>query len=222
MKRNVMVRGVSVVLGGALLLGATGCASMSDQQKTTTQGAAGGAILGAALGAIIGHQSGNRGEGAVIGAILGGLAGGAYGNHVAGRKQQFSSQEDYLNACLASANKEYTDALAYNENLGKQVEQLDAKATELAGLVGDQERLQREAPALRRELASQRQATDARIAQVNREIQIQREVLANERGSAKGAQVAALDQKIHDLEGVRDQLAEQSRRLAGLNTRMAM
>jgi uncharacterized protein YcfJ len=222
MTAKLIGKAMALVLGAAMLLNTTGCATATDQQKTVGQGAAGGAILGAVIGTIVGHQFGDRTSGALIGAAIGGLGGAAYGNHVAGKKKQFASQEDYLNACLAQANKEYSEALAYNDKLGQQVEQLDARVTELAGLVGDQERLQREAPALKRELAAQKQATDARIAQVNKEIQIQREVLATERNAGAGAQLAALDQKIRDLETVRNQLAEGSRQLASSSSRMTM
>jgi len=61
----------------ALLL--SGCAGMTNREKTTATGAG----LGALTGWIIGHQSGNDAEGALIGAAAGSAVG--YG---AGTAQQ--------------------------------------------------------------------------------------------------------------------------------------
>lgn len=53
----------------------SGCASMSEREKTTAKGAAIGAGAGAVIGAVAG-----KGKGAAIGAVVGGAAGAVAGN----------------------------------------------------------------------------------------------------------------------------------------------
>ena len=61
-----------VALAAVLVL--AGCAGMSDTERRTATGAAGGA----AAGALIGSFSGNAGAGALIGAGVGGVGGYVY------------------------------------------------------------------------------------------------------------------------------------------------
>ena len=69
MRKNIIAS--SVLLALAL----SGCANMTESQKTTAKGAG----IGAAGGAVIGAVAGGT-KGAVIGAAVGGVAGGVAGN----------------------------------------------------------------------------------------------------------------------------------------------
>ncbi len=69
---------ISYVLIAAMLLGAVGCASMSNQQKGAVIGAGSGAVIGG----VIGSQSGNTAVGAIIGAAIGGAAGAIIGDYM--------------------------------------------------------------------------------------------------------------------------------------------
>lgn len=62
----------------AVLVSASGCASLSNKEK----GAAIGGAAGAAVGAVIGNQTGSTARGAIIGAVLGGVAGTVIGNQM--------------------------------------------------------------------------------------------------------------------------------------------
>ena len=73
-----MKRILSVVLIGALLVGAAGCASMSNKEKGALIGAGSGAVVGG----VIGNQAGNTALGAIIGAAVGGAAGAYIGNYM--------------------------------------------------------------------------------------------------------------------------------------------
>ena len=73
-----MKKVLSVLLIGALLAGAAGCASMSNQEK----GAIIGATSGAVVGGVIGNQAGSTAVGAIIGAAVGGAAGAYIGNYM--------------------------------------------------------------------------------------------------------------------------------------------
>ena len=61
-----------------LLIGPTGCASMSRQEK----GAAIGGTAGAVIGGIIGKHNKNTAAGAIIGAAVGGATGAVIGNYM--------------------------------------------------------------------------------------------------------------------------------------------
>jgi outer membrane protein OmpA-like peptidoglycan-associated protein len=62
----------------AVLVSASGCASLSNKEK----GAAIGGAAGAAVGAVIGNQTGSTARGAIIGAVVGGVAGTVIGNQM--------------------------------------------------------------------------------------------------------------------------------------------
>lgn len=62
----------------AVLLGAFGCASMSNQEKGAVIGAGSGAVIGGAIGS----QSGNTAVGAILGAAIGGAAGALIGDYM--------------------------------------------------------------------------------------------------------------------------------------------
>jgi len=61
-----------------LLIGPTGCASMSRQEK----GAAIGGTAGAVIGGLIGKHNKNTAAGAIIGAAVGGATGAVIGNYM--------------------------------------------------------------------------------------------------------------------------------------------
>jgi outer membrane protein OmpA-like peptidoglycan-associated protein len=69
---------LSYVLVAAMLLGAVGCASMSNKEKGAIIGAGSGAVIGG----VIGSQSGNTAVGAIIGAAVGGAAGVIIGDYM--------------------------------------------------------------------------------------------------------------------------------------------
>jgi outer membrane protein OmpA-like peptidoglycan-associated protein len=73
-----MRRQLTVLLVVLLVIGLTGCASMSRTDK----GAILGGTAGAVVGGIIGKQSDNTAAGAIIGAAVGGAAGAVIGNYM--------------------------------------------------------------------------------------------------------------------------------------------
>jgi hypothetical protein len=130
MKKRKMAL-ISIVV---LALVASGCATMSDSTRTKTEGAAvgagGGALLGALIGGLVGGRDGAL-LGAAIGAGAGGLTGYAYGAHVAKQKEKYASEEDWLDACVASAEKVNRETMAYNAALETDVANLQAETDRL-------------------------------------------------------------------------------------------
>ncbi|NUN05335.1 MAG: OmpA family protein [Bdellovibrio sp.] len=70
-----------ILIGTAVALITTGCATAKDNPNTT-KGAGIGAAIGAVAGAVIGHQTGRRNEGALIGAAIGAGIGGVAGQRM--------------------------------------------------------------------------------------------------------------------------------------------
>ena len=70
-----------ILIGTAIALVTSGCASMKENPNTS-KGAGIGAAVGAVAGAVIGHQTGRRNEGALIGAALGAGLGGVVGQRM--------------------------------------------------------------------------------------------------------------------------------------------
>ena len=95
----------------AITMGATQCANTSDGRLAQGQGTAIGAGGGALIGALIGGR-----KGALIGAGVGGLAGFAYGTHIANKKAQYKSTEEWLDACIAQANSKRKEAVPTTTN----------------------------------------------------------------------------------------------------------
>jgi hypothetical protein len=74
-KEIPMARKWTIGFASLALLAATGCADMTDKQRSTAIGAGAGALGGAAIGSF----SGNAGWGALIGAGVGAAGGLAVG-----------------------------------------------------------------------------------------------------------------------------------------------
>lgn len=78
-------RSRAMMLAPALVaLAMAGCANMSEEQKTTAQGAAIGAVAGAVLGKVTG---GKPATGAAIGGVLGAVAGNVWSRRMEEQKQ---------------------------------------------------------------------------------------------------------------------------------------
>ena len=80
LKKSILIVLIAVLLAG--------CASMTDSQRRTAQGAAAGTGIGAAAGAIIGAIAGDPALGAGIGAGVGALGGYVWSSHMEKQRQQ--------------------------------------------------------------------------------------------------------------------------------------
>jgi len=208
-----------------VVLALTGCASMSDSQRTKTEGTLVGAGTGALLGAVIGGVVGGR-DGALIGAAIGTAAGGAagyaYGTHVANQKEQYASREDWLNDCIAQAERVNDETRQVNESLAAEISQLDSETQSLADAYN---RKQAKSEAL----ALEKQKIDTRLAEANKqldkarfEVQQQEKVVSDARSGGQTREAEALDAKIRDLKTCVSELEGHTRSLASMSARMAV
>jgi YMGG-like Gly-zipper len=216
----------SMILVAGLL---AGCAGLSDTQRTTVESTAVGTGVGAAVGAGVGALVGG-GRGAAIGAGVGGVVGAgtgyAWGSHVASKRAQYSRQEDYANALLASARETQEQTRQYNTTLTADVQRLDRETARLV-----QQYRQRRIP--KNALQRSRQETAAKLAEaeqqlqhVETEIQIQQRALQQEQELVRTARVPShmrtMHAEIRQLERQRDVLEQQVQTLASINTRLAV
>jgi hypothetical protein len=148
------------------------CASTEDGRLAQGQGAAIGAVGGALLGAGIGALTGDSQtalKGAAIGAAAGGAAGFGYGTHIANRKAQYKSTEEWLDACIVQAETRRKQAVAYNSRLNNQLARLENEV-KIAKAAGDKKKL----ASLNREIKSESAGAKKEVAIYSKEAQDQR------------------------------------------------
>jgi len=209
-----------------MVLALSGCAGMSDSNRTKAEGAgvgaAGGAGIGALLGQVIGGDTGATLIGAAIGGAVGGLAGFAYGDHVAKEKKKYASQEDWLDACIVSVEKMNAETEEYNRNLATELKTLKK---EVASLNSGYEKKKVEKSAL----AQKKKDIDTRLAESNKQLDMARFELENQEMVAKESkeggntpQSQALDKEIAQLKKSIGELEEKTTTLASLSSSMAV
>ncbi|MDM8515575.1 YMGG-like glycine zipper-containing protein [Desulfobacterales bacterium HSG16] len=214
----MMKKTVSCILILAFL---TGCAGMSDDSRTKAEGAGGGAAVGAAVGALIGQLAGKDTEstlkGAALGAAIGAIAGGAYGNHVANKKSNYAKQEDYLNACVASARQINRETEQYNASLRNEVDTLDAEVNQMIAMY-NKKKIKRSAMK-KEKVKVQKRLADARkkLKRARDEVAIQKRVYDSEKQTS-ARELAKLNIEIRRLEKAANELETQTQALADLDS----
>lgn len=218
-----MKKSIMGMLLAALVL--SGCANMSDGTRTKTEatalGAGGGALLGGLIGALAGGSDAAW-VGAAVGAGVGGIAGYAYGSHVAREKAKYASQEDWLDACIDSAEKVNRENRAYNAALEKEVRSLAAETDTLASVYA-RKKVRKSA------LTREKKKIDAKLAEAEKtlkrshfELENQKVALADARKSGKSRQAGELDREIAELKATIAELEGHTESLASMSARMAV
>ncbi|MEI6175402.1 MAG: YMGG-like glycine zipper-containing protein [Verrucomicrobiota bacterium] len=165
---NLVARyGKHIAIFTLITMSGTQCAGTSDGRLAQGQGTA----IGAGAGALIGAALGGR-QGALIGAAIGGASGFAYGSHIANKKAQYKSTEEWLDACISQAESKRRDAVAYNRKLDNRLAQLQ-REVRTASAAGDKAKL----ATLRREISSERSAAQKQAATFSKEAEMQRSAI---------------------------------------------
>ncbi len=197
----------------------SGCAgtSSSDGERTrqegTAVGAGAGAAIGALLGQIIGGDTGSTVAGAAIGAGIGGLFGHAYGNHVAQEKAKYAGEEDWLDACIASAEKMNQETRDYNRQLAQQLEALQKETTALHNSkLSKQEK--------HKALVAKKNEVDNNLKEARQKLNLAKFELENQQQVAQdstGKRSQELNDEIRQLEKSIAELEEKTTTLASLS-----
>lgn len=187
----------------------TSCAGTQDGRTTQAQGAGIGALVGAGLGAVIGNQLGSAEQGALIGAAIGGAGGFAYGSHVANQKAKYKSTEEWLDACIASAEKKRSDAVAYNNKLDQRIAQLKREVN-TAKASNDKNKLKD----LKRQIAAEQSAANKQVQTMNKEIELQNGAV---KSAGSSSRTSSLRSKISTLGSANASTQKKSQSLAALS-----
>jgi uncharacterized protein YhaN len=210
----------------------TGCATtsqMSDKDKTVSQGAGIGAAAGAALGALFGQLAGRDTKSTMLGAIIGGtigaIAGGTYGEHVVYKKSQYASREDYLDACIASANQVNRQASQFNYALANEIRTLDRESRQILAKYQQQQVKTAALTNKKNQIDKKASEIQEQLQRALAEIALQKEVLAREKGKPtqqSAAHLATLDQKVKELEHTVSQLEGKAQALANISQSLSV
>ncbi len=216
--------GIAFLVVTLALFSLAGCTT-TDRGKTQAQGTAVGAAAGAGFGAIIGGIfGGGRGVaiGALTGAAVGAAAGHAYGTHVANEKEKYAAEEDWLDACLASAQEVNQETREYNATLAQEIDQMDRETAQLAAAY-------RNKKAQKTALVKKREVVEAKLKKAREkldyarwELQNQQKVLADAKRSGKRQYVKSLENEIQELKQYVAELEAHTESLASLSNRMAV
>lgn len=183
------------------------CAHMSgDGGRTRAEGLFAGAGIGALLGAGAGYLLGGKDgakTGAAIGAGIGAIGGAIYGNHVANKKAQYATEEEWLAECLAQAKASNEDAVAYNKELTATLAEYKAK-----GEAADAQKI-----------AGELDETGKVLAALNQEITEQKKVVS---ATASNPQTQELQKQIDALEKQKKQMEKSNKELAAISSRVAI
>jgi len=189
-----------VILVAATL---SGCAT-TDGGRTKAQGTGLGAFLGAGAGALLGAAVGGK-DGAVKGALLGGTLGAAggfaYGSHVAGQKEKYAKQEDYLNAVIAEAEKVNQETRQYNVSLRRDISNMESETKRLKMAISRGKSNRYELTKQIKKIEQEQTEAKEKLVKINQEIKVQQNVLAEakkEKGNSK--QLQQMQQEISSLE----------------------
>jgi len=174
------------------VLALNACAPTSDGQLAQAQGTGIGAVVGGGLGAIIGNNSKiGTGGGALVGAAIGAGAGYAYGTHVANQKAKYKTTEQWLDACIADAEKKRQAAVAYNHAMDNRLAQLRVQVRD-AKAGGNQAELKK----LKQQILAEHSKAEEQVAATNKEIQVQQVAVKDGGNSSRSNELRS---KLSDL-----------------------
>jgi uncharacterized protein YcfJ len=204
--KNLFLRSTAAVTALAFV---TSCANIQDDQtRTRTEGTLAGGAIGALAGGIIGHQSGRGFEGALIGAGIGSLAGLAVGDHVARKKARYASQEAWLDACIAQAERVNSNARAFNRSLSSKISGLESRyaSAKASGNKSEMRNIKQAVVVLQQESREQGKVVDTEIKEQSS--------VVNQTGSS------GLSNRVTQLRSTRSSLSSNQDRLADLGNQI--
>jgi len=173
----------------AITIGGTQCANTSDGRLAQGQGTAIGAGGGALIGALLGGR-----KGALIGAAAGGLAGFAYGTHIANKKAQYKSTEEWLDACIAQAKSKRNEAVAYNHQLNNKLASLE-REVRMAKASNDKAKL----VTLKREIGTEKAAAQKQASAFSKEAEMDHSAI-KQAGGQGGSRLSTLRESTNGIE----------------------
>lgn len=216
-----------VALMLCVIVAMSGCANIKDDgTRTRTEGAGTGAVIGAVAGGLLGQIIGGDTKatlvGAAIGAAVGGVGGYAYGDHVAGQKAKYAQEEDWLDACIAQARQKNQEIVAYNQDLGQQIDKLKQETAALKKQHKDKKTRVAKLKEKKALTDSLLESANKELASAKQELGAQQSVRTEADKSGKGDFVVTLDSEISQLEGNIKELEKRTEELASMSASMSV
>ncbi len=168
---------------------------------------------GARLGAAIGGR-----KGAAWGAALGGVAGYAYGSHVANEKAKYARREDWLNACISSAQKVNRNTRSYNAKLSRKIS--DTKR--LVRLYKQNKISKSKLRAQKRLIDNERKTANKMLKNAQNELKAQQGVLRDAKKMGKKTEARRLEREIAIMKRENRALKSKTNTLASLSALTAV
>lgn len=195
-----------------------GCAGIeNDSDRTRAEGTGMGAAVGAGLGALLGQAIGGDTEATILGAAIGGAVGAAggymYGDHVAGQKEKYASQEDWLDACIAEAKQSNREIRDYNLQLSEDIAALEKSNATLQKSYSSQSDKKKQMLAQKNKADSLLKNAQAELEEAKHALGAQETVVADAKQSGQNDYAKTLDS---ELAAMRKNIKELERRTEAL------
>ena len=203
-----------------------GCANIQDDGKRTKTegtllGTGVGAGLGAAAGAIFGGNRKATLIGAGIGAGIGALSGFFVGKHVADKKAEYASHEEWLDDCIADTENLNEQTREYNAKLAQDIKALDKESNALLAQYKQKTATRDQIRAERKKVQALQKDSEKNIANLQKDVEKRRQASAEAKAHGNtshaqkmDAEIAKLDKQIKDMKAYNKRLANISVRLA--------
>ncbi len=226
-KKSRLNSAVAACLAASLVFGMSGCTNIKDDStRTKTEGTLVGTGIGAGLGALIGGLVGGDGKGALIGAGIGAgigaLSGFLVGKHVADKKEEYASREDWLDDCIAHARDVTKETREYNAQLKKDINSLDKETRTLNASYKKKKASSEQLAAKQKEIKELQSANSEVIKKLEEEVKKQKEVVADARKNGNKREAAILDAEIKKLNADIADLKKANKSLASCSSRVAV
>ncbi len=157
-----------IVIGIFIIVSCASCANiLDDTKRTKTEGALAGAGIGAVAGGVLGYMIGGRSgavQGAALGAGLGGGLGYGYGTHIAKKKEEFASEEEWLDSNIQLAEQTNKEMTEYNAKLGAEINRIDGEVAQL-------EKDYRNKKATQDDIKEKKESVDQMLTKLNEQIE---------------------------------------------------
>lgn len=218
---------VAACLTASLVFGMSGCTNIKDDStRTKTEGTLVGTGIGAGIGALLGGLIGGDGKGALIGAGIGAgigaLSGFLVGKHVADKKAEYASREDWLDDCIAHARDVTRETREYNAKLKKEINSLDKETRTLRASYNKKKASADQLAAKQKEVKELQSANSEVIKKLEEEVKKNKEVVADARKNGNKREANILDAEIKKLNTDIVDLKKANKSLASCSSRVSV
>jgi archaellum component FlaC len=220
-------KALAVIVTLCMLLVVSGCANIKDDGTRTRAegagtGAAIGAIAGGVLGQIVGGDTSATLLGAAIGAAVGGAGGYIYGDHVAGQKEKYVKEEEWLEACIAQARQKNQEMVAYNKGLSQQIATLKKETAALKKKHKDKTARTARLKEKKAAMDSLHESASKELTAAKAELEAQNSATVEAKKSGQSDYAVTLDSEIESLKGNIQELENRTAELASMSASMSV